>query len=383
MDGSFNGKGVPGVLVPLSNVSLQGNALSEIPMIQRHGDNGQLLDTTQIVSRLGIHTEGCAWHPGWQAFECEGNANSHEQLVMESMDADSMTRKFTPVTFTTSDHSLDFLNGPMDHGICYFPGSCLLRLSTFYGVVRTGMVYDIHTAGAIANHLRFHMLNADESSQVLLKIHYRSPLRLDVYKSGQFIEPNNAQFQFGDNGEENYLYMPDSDAYVPTLDTLRFSGENYWQRLPRVLNVVIRGSTPIEIVTAPVVQLTFTTTASVDSFFEQNLLQNLAFVLNIEPTSIVRVRDPARGPNGPGPVRRRPGRGLRWRSLSAGQIWEYWEQKEKVTMINSSLVLYQPLVALLAPMVMMMVVLMRMMMAMMVDLVWSCLHATYCFVLCT
>ena len=49
---------------------------------------------------------------------------------------------------------------------------------------------------------------------------------------------------------------------------------------------VLRGSTPIEIRTPPVLQVSLDVVVTLDTFFISNLIQNLAFVLHIEPSRI-------------------------------------------------------------------------------------------------
>ena len=49
---------------------------------------------------------------------------------------------------------------------------------------------------------------------------------------------------------------------------------------------ILRGSTPIEIRTPPVIQVSLDVVVTLDSFFISNLIQNLAFVLRIEPSRI-------------------------------------------------------------------------------------------------
>ena len=48
----------------------------------------------------------------------------------------------------------------------------------------------------------------------------------------------------------------------------------------------MRGSDPIQIQTPPVVQVSLTLAVSIDDFFVQNLISNLAYVLNINPSTI-------------------------------------------------------------------------------------------------
>ena len=48
----------------------------------------------------------------------------------------------------------------------------------------------------------------------------------------------------------------------------------------------MRGNDPIQIQTPPVVQVSLTLAVSIDDFFVQNLISNLAYVLKINPSTI-------------------------------------------------------------------------------------------------
>ena len=56
--------------------------------------------------------------PQWQAYSCKNL--QHHMFVIESMDADTETRRLSPIALdggnTGNGDYTDLLNGPMDHG---------------------------------------------------------------------------------------------------------------------------------------------------------------------------------------------------------------------------------------------------------------------------
>jgi hypothetical protein len=60
----------------------------------------------------------------------------YANMVIESMDSDTETRRLSPVAIT-SDGYIDLLNGPQDHGWCQ-GYTCQLRISTFWAMVGLG-----------------------------------------------------------------------------------------------------------------------------------------------------------------------------------------------------------------------------------------------------
>ena len=63
-------------------------------------------------------SENCEWREMWNAYLC--HSLDHRMLVIESMDADSETRRLSPLALDGGDTGYgpytDLLNGPMDHG---------------------------------------------------------------------------------------------------------------------------------------------------------------------------------------------------------------------------------------------------------------------------
>lgn len=75
--------------------------------------------------------------------------------------------------------------------------------------------------------------------------------------------------------------------YVPELNATQ--GTNYFDQEFKMLRVLVRGSDPVEIRTAPVLFLSFELPAMTeDEFFGDNLVQNLATFLKV-PQNMIRI----------------------------------------------------------------------------------------------
>ena len=65
-------------------------------------------------------------------------------------------------------------------------------------------------------------------------------------------------------------------------------GTNYFDTDWNLLYVLVRGSTPVDIITSPMVTVTFLMPAvTIDEFFGENLINNLALYLNIPAENII------------------------------------------------------------------------------------------------
>ncbi len=226
----------------------------------------------------GLNGE-CEWHDDWTAYECHGI--DHMMMIVESLDADTEVRRVSPVALY-SDTYVDLINGPQDNGWCH-GYTCQERISTFYTIVATGKSYELVFSGTNPQRIRYQVLHADDTQKVVVGTWYANPQRLDVYVNGQYIMPNNGAMENGefvwknDLAPEEYIPLPTSDLY----------GENYFDRDTATLYIMIRGSDPVDVVTTPVVMVTFGVPAiAVDEFFEENLINNLVAFLDVEPSQI-------------------------------------------------------------------------------------------------
>ena len=98
--------------------------------------------------------------------------------------------------------------------------------------------------------------------------------------------PNNADYSTGEFTWKAKDPSLPPDQYNPSVDSMVF-GENYFDRDTMTQWILIRGSEPVEIRTTAVIMVTFGVPAvAVDDFYEINLVNNLAALLNVEPSQI-------------------------------------------------------------------------------------------------
>lgn len=88
-----------------------------------------------------IRDDTCQYKSESQAYFCTGY--NYEQIVIENMDADTESRRLSPVGVLgwndNGDGFMDLINGPQDHGWCS-GYTCQKRLSTFTSVMATGTI---------------------------------------------------------------------------------------------------------------------------------------------------------------------------------------------------------------------------------------------------
>ena len=257
------------------------------PILLTNPADGTLIPVDDIFPLKGIvrgvnsSNESCNWMPSWNAYSCSGLNNL--MFVFESLDDDSEVRRLSPFALA-ADGYIDILNGPKDHGWCggY---TCQERISTFYGIITPGLNYEIALSSTNPQNMRFHLLNAEENDTIRIAFIYTNPQRLDVYYGDTYVRPTNVRIE---NGETVYdpkdPNLPD-DQFQPTINDQ--PGANFYERSDKRLYFILRGNTPITIRTTPVIQIALNLApVTVDQFFEENLVFNLATLLGIDQSAI-------------------------------------------------------------------------------------------------
>lgn len=133
--------------------------------------------------------------------------------------------------------------------------------------------------------MRFFMLDADVNDCVVVVLYYLNPNRIDVYLHGgvQNVLPTNG---IRENGVFKLL-NDDGVDYIPTCAS--DAGSNYIDRNARLLYFVLKGTEEVVLKRANVVLVSFGLPAMSESdFYDSNLIENLAAMLNI-PLNRVRV----------------------------------------------------------------------------------------------
>ncbi|XP_077349351.1 fibrocystin-L [Lithobates pipiens] len=286
LDGSFLGN--IGAIVPQSEWQWNGDkklGLGDyrIPKVMLTSLNGSRIPVSQVAPNKGIIRDStCVYISSWDAYKCFGL--NYEMLVIESLDADTETRRLSPVA-VLGDGYLDLINGPQDHGWCggY---TCQKRVSLFHSIVATNKSFDIFYTSTSPQNMRLKLLNTDNTKSVLVGIYFSNPQRLDVYVNNVYINPTNIEWK----GSSDFTLKEPTyqGQYMPRLSS-SVLGENFFDRDYNMLYVLVRGSSLVEIRTSPLIVLAFNLPAmTVDQFYGQNLVRNLALFLKI-PASKIRI----------------------------------------------------------------------------------------------
>ncbi|XP_044027924.1 LOW QUALITY PROTEIN: PKHD1 like 1, tandem duplicate 1 [Siniperca chuatsi] len=283
VDGSF--LGAVGAVVPQSEYEWGGDPRRglgdyRIPKVMLTFLNGSRIPVNQIAPHKGVIRKDCMYMSSWQSYKCFGL--NYRMLAIESLDSDTETRRLSPVA-VLGDGFLDLINGPQDHGWCS-GYTCQKRVSLFHSIVAIGRSFDVFFSSVSPQKLRLMMLNADPSESIMVSVFYSKPQRLDVYISNKLVAPTNADWN-ADNTDYTLKKPIYAGQYVPQLNAT--VGSNYFDQDYKMLKVVLRGSTPVEIRTAPVLFISFNLPAMTeDEFFGENLIQNLATFLKVPPNMI-------------------------------------------------------------------------------------------------
>ncbi|XP_072104046.1 PKHD1 like 1, tandem duplicate 1 [Mobula birostris] len=287
LDGSFLG-GV-GAVIPQSEYEWNGDKRRglgdyRIPKVLLTYLNGSRIPVSQVAPQKGIIRDStCTYIPDWQSYKCFGL--NYELLVIESLDSDTERRRLSPVALLC-DGYLDLINGPQDHGWCT-GYTCHKRISLFFGIVATNKSCDIYFTSTSPQSLRLLMPIANASRALRLLIYYSLPQRLDVYINGTFVPPTNAEWN---SAHTDYTLRAPTypGEFVPKLKS-PVHGANYFDRKYQMLNVLLRGSIPVEIHTAPTLFISFDLPSmTVDEFYGPDLANNLALFLDV-PANKIRI----------------------------------------------------------------------------------------------
>ncbi|XP_011607160.2 fibrocystin-L isoform X2 [Takifugu rubripes] len=251
-----------------------------IPKVMLSFPNGSSIPVEQIAPHKGVIRKDCEYMRTWQGYKCTGL--DYRMLVIESLDADTETRRLSPVA-VLGDGFVDLINGPQDHGWCA-GYTCQKRVSLFHSIIATNHSFDIFFSSISPQKLRLMMLNADPAESVLVSVFYSKPQRLDVYADNVLVAPTNAEWN-ADNTDYILKKPTHPGQYVPQLSAIL--GTNYFDQDYKMLKVLLRGSQPVEVRTSPVLVIAFELPAMTeDEFFGENLVQNLATFLKVPPDMI-------------------------------------------------------------------------------------------------
>ena len=285
-DGSIAEDGVRGTIIPDSAYEWDGNPAKGLgyyrvpkPMVTEL--NGDKIEYADKMPNTGLYRDStCQWNDNWRAYKCE--EINHRFVIIESMDRDTKIRRLSPIAMLADagpNGYIDLVNGPQDHSCCsgYI---CAERLSTFFTMVATGREYEVMFTSIPPQKFRLHMLYNEGGDAVRLKIWFPKQQRLDVYVNGLFMNPNNLDF----SSDDYNLLPPNPAEHVPTLTEP--NGANFFDPGSGHLYVIVKGPAVVDIKTQPIVVLKLGMTVDIENFFEEDVVNNLAGLLGIDPQNI-------------------------------------------------------------------------------------------------
>ncbi|CAH2285754.1 fibrocystin-L [Pelobates cultripes] len=286
LDGTFLGS--IGSVIPQSEYQWNGLASyglgdSRIPKVMLTNLNGSSINVSQVAPYQGIIRDpSCAYVPTWESYKCTGL--NYEILVIESLDPDTETRRLSPVA-VLGDGYIDIISGPQNHTSCNGSNCEKKRVSLFHSIVATNKSFDIYFSTASPQNLRLMLLNCASTKSVRVGIFFPNPQRLDVYVNGIYVYPTNANMT--NNGTSFTLNTPTYEGqYLPQL-TSNVSGDNFLDETYKMFYTVVKGSTPIQIYTSPLIAVTFKLPAmAVNQFKSDDFLNKLATFLKISSSKL-------------------------------------------------------------------------------------------------
>ncbi|CAF0745209.1 unnamed protein product [Adineta steineri] len=251
-----------------------------IPSAALAGANGQMININSVYPSRGIsHPSACTLQASSEMYLCP-NIVDYRMLIIESMDADTETRRLSPVAVLSDLGFINLINGPQDHGWCN-GYTCQKRLSTFMTLVESNRHYDIYLSSTTPNDMRFRLLNADATIKVSLALYYTSLQQIDVYANNVYVPPTNIDTSY------SYLMLKDIPSGVTYGSG---AGTNYFNRTTQTALFLIDGITVIDLEISPLIVLTFGLPATTPAaFFSTNLVGNLAALLGVSVDQIRRV----------------------------------------------------------------------------------------------
>ncbi|KAK3107032.1 hypothetical protein FSP39_005622 [Pinctada imbricata] len=252
------------------------------------------LDGTKIPYRTLAPNQGIVRNSGaqlnndWQAYEVHDL--TYRMLVLESLDKDTESRRLSPIAIL-SDGYLDLINGPQDHGWCS-GYACRRRLSTFPILVAIGKEYLIHLSSTNPQQTRFFLLNSDPNEAVVISMFFMKQNTLDLYCDDTYVIPKNGRWESPDGVQKLIMDPPPNgnrNFYKPSVNDAR--GANYYNRNASVFSFVLKGPNPCTLKMRPTIVVSHQfPPMTLDEFYGQQMIQNLASFLNV-PFSKVRFVD--------------------------------------------------------------------------------------------
>ena len=237
-------------------------------------------DVTAADAEAGGDGGPCYFVPEWRSYLCVpgvgvdapgglpgGVYGDPQLLVVESRDADSEDRNVSPL-LVASRGQTDVLISAMDQGWC-FAYTCQKRLSTFWSYAAAGERVKLTFTGTPPKMLRVWMPYLPPGAEVSFEVDYFEPMSRFLWTpTDGRVAPLAAPPEVGDGNGTSY----------------------YYDQSTTTVHAKIRGGGHFEIRTERVVEVSLKLAVSASDFFDEAaFVENMAFLLNIDPARIKKV----------------------------------------------------------------------------------------------
>ena len=146
---------------------------------------------------------------------------------------------------------------PVNHVGCS-DGICP-RLNEFWAIVAANKEYLIEFSDMAPGRLQFSLPNAPNDTSILLKLKYSAPVYVEVFVAEQLVNPI---------------------TLIPTLPGI--VGEHYIDHANSSVYLIVKGDTPVEIVSRRVIQIELRLDATLDWFNPSLFIRNISRALSIQ-----------------------------------------------------------------------------------------------------
>lgn len=240
-----------------------------IDMMVFYDEDGTLLGNgagSTLTTNLLLAAEDpyCSNQADWGAYECDPNTINLRPGVFESLDTDRGGRRIGPVKITPqnglNENQTYWSAGPIDE-MC----SIDMHFSQFNMYWQANTTSTLYCTGTAPSNMRIKFYSNDPSESVLLKIWTNKPNGIAVYVGDNLVEEADEHPTLASEAGANVFDVDEMFIYV----TLRGGYDTYTvRRIPKI-------------------QLDFRLNIdSVDFFDEDDLISNLATLLNIDSSRI-------------------------------------------------------------------------------------------------
>jgi len=250
------------------------------------------LTDSELYEFPGNARANCEYNAAWDAYSCAEGVHRH--IVLESLDADFMSRRYAPVAVNIHDkpgHS-GLRDGQSFRYMSLYTGASMYGLGWNTKISRsstmtiTGSLYrthDIYLSGTNPQKQRLSLKDATPDEALHVRIYYGLPNRVDAYVEGEKVEP--LATPTWDRVKSGDL-PPELDPTDPSLT----NGAGYYNRLTGFFELILRGPEPVVLKVTEMVELKIGLAVTEDEFYKtgyQGLLRNLALLMDVPPSRIM------------------------------------------------------------------------------------------------